>query len=85
MTFEMPEFYGSTTVGERGQIVLPANVRKKLGIKPKDKILVMGMPDMQGIVLVKFEVIGEFLDQMDRSIKEMSKKFKTAAKAGSKK
>ena len=81
----MPEFYGSTTVGERGQIVLPADVRKKLGIKPKDKILVMGMPELSGIMLVKFEVIGDFLDQMDKGIKEMSRKFATATKSKTKK
>ena len=35
-------FYGSVTVGERGQIVIPVNARKDFGIKPGDKLLVFG-------------------------------------------
>lgn len=36
------EFYGSVTVGERGQIVLPSKLRKEFEIKAGDKILVLG-------------------------------------------
>jgi AbrB family looped-hinge helix DNA binding protein len=36
-----PTFYGSTTVGERGQIVLPIKLRKDLDINKGDKLLVM--------------------------------------------
>ncbi len=34
--------HGSTTVGERGQIVLPAEARKLFDIKPGDKLIVLG-------------------------------------------
>jgi len=37
-------FYGSVTVGERGQIVIPAEARAELGIKPGDKLIVMRDP-----------------------------------------
>jgi bifunctional DNA-binding transcriptional regulator/antitoxin component of YhaV-PrlF toxin-antitoxin module len=30
-------FYGSATVGERGQIVIPAEARAELGLTPGDK------------------------------------------------
>jgi len=42
---EAPEgkkFYGSVTVSERGQIVIPADARKDFGIKAGDKLLVFG-------------------------------------------
>jgi len=42
---EAPEgkkFYGSVTVSERGQIVIPADARKDFGIKGGDKLLVFG-------------------------------------------
>jgi AbrB family looped-hinge helix DNA binding protein len=35
-------FYGSVTVSERGQIVIPAEARKDFGIKGGDKLLVFG-------------------------------------------
>lgn len=36
------KFYGSVTVSERGQIVVPAEARKDFNIKPGDKLLVFG-------------------------------------------
>ncbi|WXG43703.1 MAG: AbrB/MazE/SpoVT family DNA-binding domain-containing protein [Promethearchaeati archaeon SRVP18_Atabeyarchaeia-1] len=34
--------YGTVTVGERGQIVLPIEARRHFNIKPGDKLLVAG-------------------------------------------
>ncbi len=34
------KFYGSVTVGERGQIVIPIEGRKDFNIRPGDKLLV---------------------------------------------
>lgn len=39
---ENKKFYGSVTVSERGQIVVPADARKDFGIKTGDKLLVFG-------------------------------------------
>ncbi len=42
---EPPEgkrFYGSVTVSERGQIVIPADARRDFDIKTGDKLLVFG-------------------------------------------
>ncbi|HEX5429712.1 MAG TPA: AbrB/MazE/SpoVT family DNA-binding domain-containing protein [Patescibacteria group bacterium] len=35
-------FYGITTVGEKGQAVIPASARKALSLKKGDKLLVFG-------------------------------------------
>jgi len=34
--------YGTTTVGARGQVVIPAEARKQMGLKPGDHLLVIG-------------------------------------------
>ncbi len=39
---EEPEI---TTVSEKGQVVIPQDLRKQLGIKPKTKLLVFGRGD----------------------------------------
>lgn len=36
-------FYGTTTLGEKGQVVIPADVRKALNLKSGEKLLVFGM------------------------------------------
>ena len=38
-------FYGAVTVGERGQVVIPAQARRDHGIAPGDKLIVLGSPD----------------------------------------
>jgi AbrB family looped-hinge helix DNA binding protein len=41
-TPEGKRFYGSITVSERGQVVIPAEARKDFDIKTGDKLLVFG-------------------------------------------
>lgn len=56
-------FYGAATVGERGQIVIPAEARKKLGIETGDKILIMGSPNQKGLMLFKIDAMREFMTE----------------------
>ena len=44
--------FGSVKVGERGQVVIPKEAREVFGIKPGDKLVVLG-EDGQGIALCK--------------------------------
>ena len=46
--------FGLVTVGEKGQIVIPAKARKIFEINPGDQIVVLG-DEGQGIALVKTE------------------------------
>jgi len=41
MTYQ-DKLYGTTTVGARGQVVIPAEARKDLGLSPGDQLIVMG-------------------------------------------
>ncbi len=54
-------FYGAATVGERGQIVIPVEARKKYNIGTGDKILIMGAPHEKGLMLVKIDAMREFM------------------------
>ena len=54
-------FYGAATVGERGQIVIPVEARKKYNIETGDKILIMGAPHEKGLMLVKIDAMREFM------------------------
>jgi AbrB family looped-hinge helix DNA binding protein len=40
--YEKDVMYGMTTMGPRGQIVIPAEARKDLGIETGDRLLVVG-------------------------------------------
>ena len=66
-----PEFYGSVTVGERGQIVIPAEARAELEISPGDKLLVMKHPVYKGLMIFQFEDVRNFLDHMAKGIEKV--------------
>ena len=58
------KFFGSATIGERGQVVIPAEAREELGFGPGDKLLVMRHPIHQGIMMFKIEAAREFIEEM---------------------
>jgi len=46
-----PKFYGATTVGERGQVVIPAEARRDFEITPTTKLLVFGSRGHGGLMI----------------------------------
>lgn len=64
-------FYGTATVGERGQIVIPAEARGEIGFNPGDKVLIMRHPVHQGLMLFRIEAVKEFLDDFQKSLAEL--------------
>lgn len=44
-SFEREHFFGSTVVGERGQLVIPKDIREKAGILPGMKLMVVHHAD----------------------------------------
>ena len=60
---ESPSLYGVVTVGERGQVVIPAEARKDLAVRPGDKLVVFAHPYRGGLVLFKTEQVESLLEQ----------------------
>ncbi len=60
ITFE-DHFFGSVTVGERGQVVIPAEARKRYKIETGDKLLVLSPPHDKGIMLCKIDDFRQFM------------------------
>ncbi len=64
--FQSIQYFGSSAIGEKGQVVVPADLRKKFGIKAGDKFLVLAGEKMGawGIILVKSDVLSKVVTQM---------------------
>ena len=58
-----PKMYGAVTVGERGQIVIPMNLRKSFHITAGDKLVVFAK-EGGPIALVPADEFSRFLDEM---------------------
>lgn len=63
------KMYGTTTVGSRGQVVIPAAARKDLKLKAGDQLLVMGRFG-KVLGLVKAEQFSSFVNAMMEHIED---------------
>lgn len=57
-------FLGVTTVGARGQVVIPQQARELLSINPKDKLLVFKLPEKNAIILAKADEITFIIEKL---------------------
>jgi AbrB family looped-hinge helix DNA binding protein len=70
------EFFGSATVGERGQIVLPIELRKKMELEPSDKLIVLGTMGDNLVLLLKADFLTKILGKMEQGQVELRKLLK---------
>jgi AbrB family looped-hinge helix DNA binding protein len=73
------EFYGTTTLGKKGQVVIPIEARKAMGIKKGDKLLVFGMGcDM--LAFSKLSKVEQFASHLAKKLNAIRKIIKKANK-----
>lgn len=71
--FEMPKMYGAVTVGERGQVVIPAQVRKMYNLRTGEKLIVFAKPGGP-IGFIPSEHFNHFLEQASKIMSKMKKR-----------
>jgi AbrB family looped-hinge helix DNA binding protein len=64
MRQKIGHIYGTVKVGDRGQVVIPADARKDLNINPGDILLVMTGRYGRGLSMVKAEAIRDFASKL---------------------
>jgi AbrB family looped-hinge helix DNA binding protein len=74
MTGEVKKkMFGTVTVGERGQIVIPADIRTFFKISPGDKLIILAKnDDMIGIVSV--EKFHQFFNEVSEVMTKINKR-----------
>ena len=79
---------GSTTVGPRGQVVIPVNARKELGIDKGTTLLVFKALGGQGLMLLKVAAIEQMMSMVSKRLtdfEELVKDYKSPKAASGKK
>lgn len=75
----IPKFYGATTLGERGQVVLPAEARKDLNLFPSTKVMVFGSgPIGEGLLIIKAESVAEMLAHANKVLSGVEEVLKSS-------
>ena len=77
---EGKKFYGSVTVSERGQIVVPADARRDFNIEIGDKLLVFGDLE-QGIGIVTMTIMQKTME----NARDLFHEIGTTSQSGKKK
>lgn len=60
-------FYGTTTMGARGQVVIPAAARKELKLNPGDQLVVMGKFG-KVLGLMKTDAMADFVETIMKNL-----------------
>jgi AbrB family looped-hinge helix DNA binding protein len=66
--------YGSVTIGERGQLVIPAELRKALSIKSGDHLMIFAKLDKKIISLMPEKDFSKFLERAASVISKLESK-----------
>jgi len=70
--------YGSTTISERGQIVIPAEARREMGLEPGTRLLIFGPVGRGALTLMTADMVTRFvrhamerLSEFEQLVKEV--------------
>jgi len=67
------EFYGVGKVGPKGQVVIPAEAREELGFRPGDKVMVMGVPGEQSVIVMNEKTFDKHLKHIQNHYESMGR------------
>ena len=66
--------YGAVTLGDRGQVVIPAELRKALHIQSGDQLMVFAKPDKKVINLMPSKDFSQFLERAAKVISRLERR-----------
>lgn len=74
------KLYGTATVGTKGQVVIPADARKTLGIEEGDRLYVVGSEKGGFVGFIKEEQLRSLLERMTESIEDYNAVLRSSEK-----
>ena len=70
--FNNSDFYFATvTVGKKGQIIIPAKLRKELSIAPEEQLVILSGPRHEGFAVLKAQ---SFIEKQEK-FKELTEQI----------
>jgi AbrB family looped-hinge helix DNA binding protein len=65
------ELAGTVTVGPKGQVVIPVDVREKMGIAPGDKLVALYIPEKKAISFVTESAMQSLIERMGNHVEAL--------------
>jgi AbrB family looped-hinge helix DNA binding protein len=73
------KLYGTATIGSKGQVVIPADAREDLSLKPGDRLYVLS-GGVSGVVFLKEEALEHLVEQMSAQVEGLKQKLERKEK-----
>ena len=74
----LPKMLGMAVMGEKGQVVIPADARKAVNIGPGSKLVVLSAPRGEGLVLIPVEEMESIMRHATEHLGLMKENFNQA-------
>ena len=65
------KLYGTSTVGTKGQVVIPADAREELNIQTGDRLYVVGSEKGQFVGFIKEDQLRKMLDHLTDNVDQL--------------
>lgn len=73
--------YGIATVGPKGQIVIPVDARKRLGVNPGDKVVIIGPENKPKVIgIASEEVFQKILETIGSRFSSLNESYESQRK-----
>ncbi len=69
------ELAGTVTLGPKGQVVIPADVRERMQIEPGEKLVALYMPETRAIGFVTEESMQVIINRMGSHVEALREKL----------
>ena len=67
------ELAGTATVGPKGQVVIPADVRERMGIKPGDKLVSLYFAEKNAVAFITEHQAQDYVTKMGEKLEFIKK------------
>ena len=69
------DLVGTVTLGPKGQVVIPAEVREKMGVVPGDKLVALYLPEKKSIGFVSEKDMQSLIEKMGTHLSSLREKL----------
>lgn len=60
--------YGTATIGERGQVVIPAEARRAMKLEAGDRLIVIGGKENHPLLMIKSDNLAESISRLTAKV-----------------
>lgn len=69
------ELVGTMTLGPKGQVVIPVDVRENMEVKPGDKLVALYIPEKGAVSFVSERRMQSLIDKMGDHVSSLREQF----------